>query len=194
MEIKKGYAFVILFLFVATIAESQPNNAPDCHPDGPFISTAPLPYSGQSYQTNTWNWMQEHLYASNNYNYVDESNLNTPPGLENPFYLQTGNQYLSNLAYGDNSDFYPVDGWQLIKRDFGQLYNTTQNDQCSPAPYFILYNKYSGRLRVIASAYGLGDNQLVDIDLHFMDPGNWRDLNLTNYGTSGLFAHYGNVT
>ena len=185
-------------IFIMCSGMGQPNNTPDCHPSGPFISTAPVPYTGQSYQTNTWDWTQEHLPSSNNSDYVTQSNLNNnplPAGLENPFYQMT-TPYLGRIAGGTNSDFYPADGWELIKRDFGTLSNGLQNSTCAPAPYFILYNRYSGKLRVISSAYGLGLHQIINVDLHFIDPAGpfstyW---NISSYSTSGLFAHYGNVS
>jgi hypothetical protein len=107
-------------IFIICTSMGQPTDTADCHPNGPFISTAPITYTGQSYQTNTWDWMQEHLPSSNNPDYVAESNLNNnplPAGLENPFYQMTI-PYLGRIAGGTNSDFYPADGWELIKRDF----------------------------------------------------------------------------
>ncbi|MBS1618333.1 MAG: hypothetical protein JST76_07435, partial [Bacteroidetes bacterium] len=76
-------------LLAAALVDAQPNDNPDCHPTGPFISTAPVPYTGQGFQTNTWDWTREHLPASNNANYVSQSALNNnplPAGLESPFY------------------------------------------------------------------------------------------------------------
>lgn len=179
-------------LLAAALVDAQPNDNPDCHPTGPFISTAPVPYTGQGFQTNTWDWTREHLPASNNANYVSQSALNNnplPAGLESPFY-QMGVQYLSAIARGVNSDFRSADGWELVRKDFGTLHDGSQNGACSPAPYFILYNKYSGKLRVIASAYGLGLHQIVNIDLKFAAQADWSNLSISGYKTSGLFTHY----
>ncbi|MDZ7725418.1 MAG: hypothetical protein U5R06_22005 [candidate division KSB1 bacterium] len=61
-------------------------------------------------------------------------------------------------------DIYPADGWELLLRDFG----TETRD--APWPYFILYNKYIGLLRLIywgipqgeGVSYATGTIQFID--------------------------------
>ena len=158
---KQLLAFFLIYIGCNIQCIAQGNSCPsgtqyvncDCHPNGPFINTAPVaipnPYISTSYQTNTWDWTQAHLNATNNNDYSGQSNTLSPPGLQSPFWQEGTAGYLAAIAGDANSDFYPADGWELIKRDFGTKYDgTSDNGYGSPAPYFILYNKYSGKLRV----------------------------------------------
>ncbi len=155
------------------------------------ISTKPVPYTGppQDYKTNTWDWKQINfpIYKSGYPDFRPTGNLFD---LRNPYY-NLGNLYLF-YAYNENSDFYSEDGWELIKRDFGYLYgdnnipnnyisNVTQNKSVA---YFILYNKYSNILRVLATLptqNGISD--FINVNLEFAD--------LTKL--SGLFNNYGRL-
>jgi hypothetical protein len=110
----------------------------------------------------------------------------TSTTIESPFY-QGNQEYLSKIGFGANSDFKPTDGWELVKRDFGYLIDelspTTSNTQVL---YFILYNKYSGKLRVLAAlprATKLGG--ILTVRIKFATPGN-----SSTYKSSGLFAAY----
>lgn len=51
---------------------------------------------------------------------------------------------------------YPVDGWELIKKDFGYEDNGTPSNPAASRLYMILYNKYQGILRVFVAR---GDQQ-----------------------------------
>lgn len=78
----------------------------------------------------------------------------------------------------DSMDIYPEDGWELVVKNFGYCPGGTG---CSPAfavenPFFAIYNKYTGRLKVfimIASKY---DKQGLDIQINFEGNGKRRAL------------------
>lgn len=56
-------------------------------------------------------------------------------------WVNPGSQTL--VAIGEKSDYKRADGWELVRLDFGGNYGTEM-------PNFILYNKYTGILRVFA--------------------------------------------
>jgi hypothetical protein len=81
-----------------------------------------------------WDWTESGM---NVYFLTIFGEINWFRGLVNPFY--------DHPIYGNGDplkiDFYPKDGWSLIKRDFG-------NERSVPSyPYFILYNENRGILR-----------------------------------------------
>lgn len=67
-----------------------------------------------------------------------------------PYYIQTHPTSDANW----NPDVLPADGWMLVLRDFGTP------SQAPVMPYFALYNKYRGILRLfILNAYHLQQSQ-----------------------------------
>lgn len=66
-----------------------------------------------------------------------------PQDVTLPFFDNTGpaTAFITDLTDGP-MDIYPNQGWELVLRDFG----TPQTQQ--PIPFFILYNKYRGILRL----------------------------------------------
>ena len=53
------------------------------------------------------------------------------------------------LARDQLSDFYPEDGWELVKVDFGYLNDGTPRQSLTSMPYMMLYNRYTGTLRFL---------------------------------------------
>jgi hypothetical protein len=148
-------SFTILFLFglltSKMFAQSPcPTNGITTNPQSP----SPL---NSGFKTNDFNWMSPSLNASNNSNYVANSPLTNFFNYPNTFY--------QSFVLGTNSDYYPQDGWELIKRDFGKLADGNLNPARKPGPYMILYNKYTGKLRVVAAFPGLGAQQAINITL-----------------------------
>ncbi|MBU3679639.1 MAG: T9SS type A sorting domain-containing protein [Candidatus Kapabacteria bacterium] len=71
--------------------------------------------------------------------------------LRSPFYNGDVNEYMRHLAV--NKDFRPIDGWELIAQRFGKPYDAL-NDSFQDVvarPMFILYNRYTGILRVLVA-------------------------------------------
>ena len=97
-----------------------------------------------------------------------------------------------HIAKGIASDFYPMDGWELIKQDFGRLANGGLNPVRSEGPYMILYNKYSGILRILAAFPGLGARQAINIRISFKKK-DLSNANQNNLSVSALFNTYNRV-
>jgi Secretion system C-terminal sorting domain len=112
--------------------------------------SAPLP-TGAGFKTNTFNWQQPSIPVTGKFTAL-------PSTLNSPFHSTSINS-LVVLQGGYESDSKPNDGWQLIKQDFGYayangswqgqtLFGATNANQQSRA-YMMLYNKYSGTLRIL---------------------------------------------
>lgn len=86
-------------------------------------------------------------------------------------------------------DYKPEDGWELLHRHLGYQPDETTTAttlENRVAPYFILYNKTTGLLRIFAALDEVGP-QTVKVNLDINPP----DGSLT-YKTSALFGYYGN--
>jgi hypothetical protein len=113
----------------------------NCAPNG--ITTNPAaPVNNQvSAKTNTFNW----LNTSYNLNWI----YNSATSISSPFY-QTNNAITNHFI--DNKEMFPGDGWELIHRGFGfQDDGTPINPADTGNPYLVLYNKYTGILRVFVA-------------------------------------------
>ena len=92
----------------------------------------------------------------------------------------------------DKLDFQPKNGWELLHRNLGYEQNestaTPLGQNARETPYFILYNRYTGKLRYIGSL-GLGNsappNQIVT------NFGFKKQANDTYGDVSGLLGMYG---
>jgi len=127
-----------------------------------------------------------------------------PLGMPNPFF--TNKSHLShinnfpsvpsNQSEDDVLDFHPEDGWELLHRHLGYELDETSTIQLNlnnrPNPYFILYNRYTGVLRVIASLDQIGANQTVETRLEFLE--GLSELDNDTLRHTGNFAHYDNTT
>ncbi len=179
-----------------------------------------LPLSG-TFQQNTFDWTAEYFdYWYSPPNSVDKL---CTAGAQSPFYQNEG--YLDFIAHQNTSDFKPEDGWELIKQNFGYFYgsgyNGTAGSPCntSPSPnwesggnlnnpngptdgsyssslYFVLYNKYSGKLRVLASVPQLSNvtTNIIQIQLSFIHDDNGLTTNYDFFSYNGLFNHYNTKT
>lgn len=132
-----------------------------------IISTDPfLPVNNEkTVFRNNFNWM----FDGNLDAYNPAGGFGTSPGItfpmENPFLTFSNNPQLEHINYynfptskpriPDNIDFHPEDGWELLHRHLGfEMDNTTLVEQTTDnrlGPYFILYNRYTGIIRVLAS-------------------------------------------
>lgn len=100
--------------------------------------------------------------------------------MDNPFF--TRNTQLDNLNFApypsnfnnpDSLDFHPRDGWELLHKYDGYdslgvnyLYGGTSQNR--PGPYVMLYNRYTGRLRVLASFEGINPGtELMESEITF---------------------------
>jgi hypothetical protein len=127
----------------------EPVNVPEsgCEPVG--ISTNPddyqNPYDPQA--TKKWDWRTQDytMYLTNT-----SGTPGTPVTIVNPFYDQSGNPNTFFLADAFDKDFKWEDGWELLYKKFGT------ESQGVITPYFMLYNKYSGVVRVFVNIINSG--------------------------------------
>ncbi|MFA6402906.1 MAG: T9SS type A sorting domain-containing protein [Salinivirgaceae bacterium] len=91
---------------------------------------------GQTFcNTTDWNWLD---LSQTNWKYYDDYMV--PRDLRNPFSGDQLNKLdLSNIAKGE--DYTQDEGWVLLDKEFGCINGTKY-------PYFILYNKYRGIIRL----------------------------------------------
>lgn len=98
----------------------------------PLANVAVAPGDGN--RDPNWDWTQDLTYTI------------FPAGaaatnVQLPYYANTG-PAAGDLNVSPDRDIYPADGWVLVLRNFGSLTTPT------PLPFFMLYNKYRGILRV----------------------------------------------
>jgi hypothetical protein len=96
--------------------------------------------------------------------------------INSPFY-DIYNPNLFDLSFQSVKNYDPKNGWELLKKDFGTF--TTPNDN----PYFILYNKYTGLIRLfvlITSNYQNTKSAMLTLRFY---PGAYR--------TSGTLSQIG---
>jgi hypothetical protein len=68
--------------------------------------------------------------------------------LESPFHAENTTRDNENISFFSSpygKDYDPKDGWEFIQKDFGE------NNRFVTHPYFILYNKYRGLMRIFAA-------------------------------------------
>ncbi|MEA3495222.1 MAG: hypothetical protein U9R42_04220 [Bacteroidota bacterium] len=92
-------------------------------------------------KTCNWDWRTEYYY----FNYTNNAGNSMEGPMYSPFYAFVHNN-VHEFASTILKDYNPEDGWELIKRiNFGNLSNFGTH---SLNPCLILYNKYTGILRV----------------------------------------------
>ncbi|WP_298313299.1 T9SS type A sorting domain-containing protein [uncultured Aquimarina sp.] len=120
-------------------------NAPAQHNTDPQFSYAP-----SNGPTNAFDWRQR-IYP------IAFENQGTPNTIFplSPFYT-TGDPDLYPVAskqsasgtYLGGEDFSSIDGWEMIQMDFGYDENGLQKEDLRGEPYMVLYNRFTGTLRV----------------------------------------------
>jgi hypothetical protein len=90
-----------------------------------------------------------------------------PLRMDNPFFTRNAQlnnlnlaPYPSNFSNPDSLDFHPRDGWELLHKydgydSLGVNYLYGGPALSRPGPYVMLYNRYTGRLRLFASFQGI---------------------------------------
>jgi predicted small lipoprotein YifL len=92
----------------------------------------------------TWDWTTPVNNVPNGYQVVfNPAATTTTTNVQLPF--NSSGHPLSDALSHLTKDMYPEDGWMLVYRDFG-----TPGAAIQPKlPFFVLYNKYRGKLRVM---------------------------------------------
>jgi hypothetical protein len=110
---------------------------------------------------NTFNWTQIDFALNSMHIYNGNNSIRSP-------FFDTDNSFIGQFydPIPGPKDYLPdADGWELIKKDFGfEIGGTPVNN-----PYFILYNKYRGTLRIFVAR---GDQALLNgamLKMKFID-------------------------
>jgi hypothetical protein len=80
-----------------------------------------------------------------------QGSLGVETTIVNPYFDQSLNPTTFNLANATVKDFAPADGWELLYRSFGTA------DAGVKTPFFVLYNRYNGTVRVFANIVNSGE-------------------------------------
>jgi hypothetical protein len=83
-----------------------------------------------------WDWT-----VNTNYTLYVANNPSGPPTVPLPYYANVG-PAASELNIGGDRDIQPAHGWRLLLRDFGTPGRSV------PVPFFILYNRFRGLMRL----------------------------------------------
>jgi hypothetical protein len=133
-------------------------------------------------QTDCWNNLNTETTKWDDPNTSNTEKWNwTTPGLVHPVYLRNnlsspsifvelpyfcaknfscnnGNtfQYEMLDAVGKPQDIYPENGWELVMKDFGTPNppGETTGGRATPNPIFVLYNRYTGRMKTYLAVVG----------------------------------------
>jgi hypothetical protein len=111
-----------------------------------------------------------------------------------PFQSLSGTQYqylwLSPGGNPENLDWHWEDGWELMWLNLGRFPNNDEinNYNLLPAhetsPYFVLYNRYTGKLRWFGNHYR---NLGIIIPAQYLD----LQIRITSTNKNGIFRHFG---
>jgi hypothetical protein len=178
-------SLILLVLAIHSFAQSP------CGPNG--ISTDPnapvpsSPPSGQEYKKNNFDWRIENFLINKSAYSQFQPNGSFP--LPSPYYDNSVDY--NHIANASLSDFQPADGWELVKRDFGFLANGSPIPVNKPIAYFMLYNKYSGILRILATLPTQnGTHQVINVNISFRNPDPSVTSAWNNLKPSALFNNY----
>ncbi|TAF76662.1 MAG: T9SS C-terminal target domain-containing protein [Bacteroidetes bacterium] len=175
--------FTLYALFTLAVCQIQAQT--DCLPNGirtDWTNPSPaIPPSNRPFEKNIFNWQEP------NFNRFDKE-LNNENTIASPFFDNSQLEGSSRVLNYFDSDFKPADGWELIHQNFGYLYDGTKMTFPVPsqAPYILLYNKYSGKLRVLFSPPN-GYNAFQSFIVEILPKNKFNDSG--PFKTSALFNH-----
>ncbi|HEY1045459.1 MAG TPA: hypothetical protein VGF79_03405, partial [Bacteroidia bacterium] len=191
----KLYIKVIVLCFIGFNKDIQAQ----CYDQPTTKSTDWRNYPASS--ANDWDWTLNRaihpVYLSNN--------LSTPSlYIELPYYCTKplgsgscdGTQNVLNYQFLGNSakyqDINPEDGWELLLKDFGTPNPAGQNNGGTGRsnPYFILYNKFTGKMKIYMALMGIQNKQAAFIRIGFdnYEPGTTK-IYATNQANRALFSN-----
>lgn len=121
-------------------------------------------YAGDDY----FDWTAENYYF-----YLDNGSsvVTQPTTTKSPWFTENNPNvagFYSNTKFQDNK---PEDGWELVKHKFGTPNDPANNVYGQPTqnPYLVLYNKYTGVIRVfVLVTHTSNSYQQATINLYFL--------------------------
>lgn len=163
---------LLLVIFANAQCISDDPNSPACNT---LISTDPRNNSAINNERvsrkNRFNWMTSTLNVYHPSGGYTGGVTGTPRNIVNPYH--TIEPFLSGINYynfpqntrtPDRLDFYPEDGWELVHKGNGYKVDETTfvpTEEARIGPYFILYNRYTSLMRVVAGINNIGANQVI---------------------------------
>ncbi|MBN9379610.1 MAG: T9SS type A sorting domain-containing protein [Chitinophagaceae bacterium] len=157
-----------IFTLLFTIGSYTLMAQTECDP-GQVITTAP----GSAVNTQKPTLVNHFDWTQSSFPLNAEQLAST--SITSPFYQGPWNSNVANLV--DSKDRLPADGWELINADFGYNNNGTPASQRVMDPKLLLYNKYTGTLRLF---FAKGHTTTNDY--------NFIKISLSFYTTSGEYA------
>lgn len=144
------------------------------------ISTNPLNYQNSSdvSTTQVWNWMTEDFTAY--YLPISGGTNGVPQTLRNPFHELITNPNTFQFADQIEKEYHPDNGWELLGRNFGSPSQGVQN------PFFILYNRFTGIIRIFVNIKNTGNFAVNAATINFYFP--------TGTSRSAIFNQLGELT
>jgi len=97
---------------------------------------------------NTFFWFPHNGNAAEDFPMLPSGGI-LLPSVPSPFYNVSATLQVGQLAVLEQSDFWPEDGWELLKVNFGWLNNGNERGVKPSMPYIALYNKYTGTMRFL---------------------------------------------
>jgi hypothetical protein len=145
---KKIFFFSLIFNALCVFGQEQTSvsvPADGCEPVN--ITTDPDSYINPTDPNGDrmWDWRAEEFTV-----YLPSGQGGVPNTLVSPFFDQNGNVNTFYLSNAIEKDFEPEDGWELLYRKFGSM------QQGVTTPYFMLYNRYTGTIRVFVNIINSG--------------------------------------
>ena len=190
MKLKiKNKFFILLFGFCIIVNYVRAQTQISCDPI--WISTDPSnPINPQKPSaSNYFNWM---LTPSSHSYTCYPGSTGTPYPIESPFYETSININYHSLVNFANSDFFPQDGWELFKQNLGQYNNCSSFRQnIVVVPYIMLYNKYTGIMRLFGSLTDPSLQNYATVIVHVYEaiPDPTHGLNIGWNASSFLSPH-----
>jgi hypothetical protein len=149
---------------------------------------------------NEWDWtlsgLSHPIYLDNNLSvpndYIELPYFcSKPPNTGSCDGFQNVGQYQFKGLGKEYQDINPEDGWELLLKDFGtpNPIGETTGGFGRNNPYFILYNKFTGRMKIYVAMMGIQSKQAAFVRIGFdnNDPGTLKLAN-TNQVNRALFS------
>ena len=128
MKISARLSPLLLLIFTVPAFIAVPTAAQEI-----LVNRAYSAVPGDGNRDAAWDWTQNNTYTL----YADSG----PVSVQLPYYSGSG-PAAADLNVSSGRDIYPADGWVLVVRHFGSPSFSVN------LPYFMLYNKYRGILRL----------------------------------------------
>lgn len=140
---------ILIIILYCHFANSQTTvNVPINGCPSKTITTNPEDYNNASNPTGIWNWMEQNFTV---YLTSSAGTTGVPVVIVNPFNDQNQNPNLYGIASESMKDYKPENGWELLYKAFGTA------SQGVTTPYFVLYNRFAGTVRVFANIVNSGE-------------------------------------